>query len=136
MSDCIFCKIVKKQIPAEIVYEDEDCIAFLDIRTIRPGHTLVIPKEHCSQVVNMEHSLYLKVMSVAQKIGKKINSAFKPERIGYAVMGFDVPHAHIHVVPLQEPSDITSKRFLDETFEHRSPQELRKDGEKIRNAKT
>ena len=95
--DCVFCKIVNKEIPAEIVYEDENYIAFLDINPLSPGHTQVIPKEHYRWVWDTPNTG--KYFEVAKKIAKAQQEAFNTELIRSQIYGEDVPHAHIWVFP-------------------------------------
>jgi len=97
---CIFCKIVERQIPAHIVYEDEHFLAFLDIHPQSPGHTQVIPKDHYRwvwDVTNIE-----KYFKVAQKIALAQRKAFSTDFILSKIMGDEVPHAHIWVFPNKE----------------------------------
>jgi len=97
MKDCVFCKIVKREIPAHIVYEDADFLAFLDIRPQSPGHTLVIPKTHYRWVWDVpnvgEYFEAVKKIAMAQK------KAFGTDFILSKVVGEDVPHAHVWVFP-------------------------------------
>ena len=95
--NCIFCKIVNKEIPAEIVYEDENYIAFLDINPLSPGHTQVIPKEHYRWVWDTPNTG--EYFEVAKKIAKAQQKAFNTELIRSQVYGEDAPHAHIWVFP-------------------------------------
>ncbi len=104
MSDCIFCKIIKKEIPATIVYEDADFLAFLSISPDAPGHTLIIPKTHYRWV--WDYPDLGKYYDVARKIAIAQRKAFGEELIVSKVVGEDVEHAHIHVIPRREtPGD-------------------------------
>jgi len=94
---CIFCQIVAKKIPAKIVYEDENFLAFLDIRPLNPGHTLLIPKKHYRWVNDIEN--FGEFWELAKKIGIAITRALNPMSISYATLGFEVPHAHIWIIP-------------------------------------
>lgn len=100
METCIFCKIVRKEIPANVVYEDDAFLAFLDINPQSPGHTLVIPKKHERWVWDVEPSE--KYFAVARKIAKAQQNAFEQEAIWSKVMGDEVSHAHIWVFPHPE----------------------------------
>jgi histidine triad (HIT) family protein len=109
MDDCIFCKIVRKEIPAEIVYEDEDFLAFLDIHPQGAGHTQVIPKKHYRWVWDVPHpGAYFEV---AAKIANAQRKAFATDWILSKIVGDEVPHAHIWVYPNRNipdnPEDIT-----------------------------
>jgi histidine triad (HIT) family protein len=100
--DCIFCKIVNKEIPAEIVYEDENFLAFLDINPRSPGHVQVIPKQHYRWVWDTPNAG--EYFEVAQKIAKAQQKAFNTESIWARIQGDEVPHAHIWVFPNPEVS--------------------------------
>jgi histidine triad (HIT) family protein len=97
MPDCIFCKIINKEIPAQIVYEDDDFLAFLDIRPVSPGHTLVIPKKHCRWVWDVPQ--IGEYFEVTAKIARAQQRAFGQEMILSKIMGEEIPHAHIWVFP-------------------------------------
>jgi histidine triad (HIT) family protein len=97
MPECIFCQIANKQIPAKIVYEDENYIAFLDIRPLNPGHTLLIPKAHYRWVIDIPE--FGKIWDVAKKIGIAITKALNALSISYATLGFEIQHAHIWIIP-------------------------------------
>lgn len=107
MKKCIFCKIVAGKIPSHKVYEDESVLAFLDIHPVNPGHTLVVPKTHVDEFQDMGGDLYEHVMEAAQKIARQLKKTLKPPRVGLIVYGFDVSHAHAHVLPLHKPGDIS-----------------------------
>lgn len=99
-TNCIFCKIVTKQIPANIVYEDDSFLAFLDIRPLSPGHTLVIPKKHYRWVWDVpEVGKYFEIVS---KIANAQKKAFSVEQILCKIVGEEVEHAHIWVYPSNE----------------------------------
>ncbi|MFA4890132.1 MAG: HIT family protein [Candidatus Paceibacterota bacterium] len=104
MTSCVFCKIVKKEIPAEIVYEDENVLAFLDITPVNPGHVLLIPKEHYENLYEMPDALLAKMAPVIKKLAIAIKSAVNAEGINIG-MNNDRPagqlvfHAHFHIMP-------------------------------------
>ena len=100
MTDCIFCKIAKGEIPCHKVYEDEEFIAFLDIRPLNPGHVLVIPKKHYRWVWDVDNiSGYFEA---AKKIANAQRKAFGTDWVVSLVFGEEVPHAHIWLVPRTE----------------------------------
>lgn len=100
MENCVFCKIVNKEIPAEIVYEDRDFLAFLDINPQSPGHTQVIPKKHVRWVWDYERAgAYFEI---AQKIALAQRKAFDTDFILSKIVGDEVPHAHIWIFPNRE----------------------------------
>ena len=100
MKDCIFCKIVNKEIPAYIVYEDDDFLAFLDIHPHTPGHVQVIPKKHCRWVWDLPN--IGEYFEVVRKIALAQRKAFDTEWILSKIVGDEVPHAHIWVFPNSE----------------------------------
>ena len=100
MDNCIFCKIIKGEIPCHKIYEDDDFIAFLDIRPLNKGHTLIIPKKHIRWVYEVEnHGEY---WNVAKKLANAIVKCLEPLYVMFITFGTEVPHAHIHVVPRYE----------------------------------
>ena len=114
MSDCIFCKIVKGEIPAYKVYEDEKVYAFLDLYPLSKGHTLVLPKEHFKTVLDTPKDLYGYMNEVVKKIAMKIQKEYEPEGIlinqnnGRKARQV-IDHVHIHVKPIYEDTDLPSE---------------------------
>jgi histidine triad (HIT) family protein len=106
----IFSKIIAREIPAFIIAEDEDCIAFLDVSPLAKGHTLVVPKREIDYLFDVEDALLNKLMVFAKKVASAIEKAVPCKRIGVAVIGLEVPHAHIHLIPLQKVDDINFSR--------------------------
>jgi len=96
-NNCVFCKIIKKEIPAEIVYEDDDFLAFLDINPQSPGHTQVIPKKHIRWVWDTENTG--EYFEIAKKIALAQRKAFETDFVLSKIVGDEVPHAHIWVFP-------------------------------------
>lgn len=132
MENCIFCKIITGEIPSTKVCEDEHTLAFLDINPINTGHTLVVPKQHVPEFQNVETSLFVEVIKTAQTIAKALKVTVPAERIGIAIVGYDVPHTHVHVIPLLDHHDITSKKLLDDTRGKPTRPELATVAEKVR----
>ncbi len=130
-SDCIFCKIVAGDIPSYKVYEDEHSYAFLDIEPIREGHTLVIPKNHHPYAEDMPDDEYSAMMLVVKKLKTAYKDIFNVPQVGFFVSGWDVPHTHVHVVPMKDSKDITSKPLLDKTAPKFAEKEFIKTVEKI-----
>ena len=106
MSDSIFTKIIKGEIPCYKIAEDDRFIAFLDVFPIKKGHTLVVPKVQIDYLFDLDDSLLSDLMIFAKKVAQKMQRAISCERIGIAVIGLEVPHAHIHLVPLDTVGDI------------------------------
>ncbi len=107
MNDCIFCKIVAGEIPSKKVYEDQDFLAFLDIRPLSPGHTLIIPKKHYRWVWQVENAgAYFEV---AKKIALALKKAFGVEQIESKIVGEEVHHAHIWIFP--DPAQVKGDKM-------------------------
>lgn len=107
MDDCIFCKIVRGEIPCSKVYEDEKIFAFLDIAPVNKGHTLVIPKKHYETLLGMPDNLLLELMKAAKKTAKAVIRVMRTD--GFNIMqsnkqtaGQVVPHFHLHIIPRQK----------------------------------
>ena len=102
----IFSRIVKGEIPCWKIAEDEDYLAFLDINPLTEGHTLVIPKKEIDYIFDMDDQLLSGMMVFARKVAKAIDIAIDCKRVGIAVVGLEVPHAHIHLIPINTIFDI------------------------------
>lgn len=102
MEDSIFTKIIRGEIPCYKVYEDEQVFAMLDIEPLADGHVLVFPKKQVDLLWDLPDEDYQYLMQIAKKLARKIQAEFNPLRVGVAVEGFGVPHAHIHLVPLYD----------------------------------
>jgi histidine triad (HIT) family protein len=126
----IFTKIVNGEIPAYKIMEDEKHLAFLDVMPLVEGHTLVIPKKEVDLIFDLDSEEFKELFSFAQKVAKKVGAAIPCKRVGVAVIGLEVPHAHIHLVPLQHLHDIDFSRERLKL----SPKEYQKIQEKIANA--
>ena len=106
----IFTKIINREIPAQIIAEDDRHIAFLDIMPLVKGHVLVVPKEEVNYIFDMEPMALADLQIFAQKVAKAMDKTIKCTRIGVAVIGLEVPHVHIHLVPLRTMDDINFTR--------------------------
>ena len=106
----IFQKIVAGEIPSYKVAEDENYYAFLDINPIAEGHTLVIPKVPVDYIFNLDGATYAGLWSFAAKVAKAVEAAIPCKRVGLAVLGMEVPHTHIHLVPLQSEGDLDFRK--------------------------
>lgn len=102
MSDSIFSKIIRKEIPAHFVYEDEKCVVIMDKFPATQGQTLVIPKEEMDYAFDLNDDMYLHLFSVAKKIAKASDKALGVSRTCLAIEGFEVPHTHIKLYPIPE----------------------------------
>lgn len=101
----IFTKIINHEIPAHIVAENEHAIAFLDIHPLTKGHTLVIPKKEIDYFFDLDDETYIQVHLLAKEVAKALKKAVACKRIATAVIGLEVPHAHLHLIPIQTMSD-------------------------------
>ncbi len=99
MNDCIFCKIIKGEIPSAKVYEDDKVFAFLDINPVNYGHTLVIPKEHHQMMHDVPDELLAYCYVKAKELMIKMKKALEADYVTVSVVGLDVPHFHIHLIP-------------------------------------
>jgi histidine triad (HIT) family protein len=106
----IFSRIVSGEIPSYKITEDENFFAFLDISPLAKGHVLVIPKKEVDYLFDLDDTLYSGIFSFAKKIAIALKKAFPCEKVGVAVIGLEVLHAHIHLIPLQTMSDIDFRK--------------------------
>ncbi|MCP2045243.1 HIT family protein [Pontibacter sp. HSC-36F09] len=120
MEPSIFTKIVKGEIPAYKIAEDDRYLAFLDVFPTTKGHTLVIPKQQIDYLFDLDDALYLGLMAFAKKVAAAVEKAVPCKRIGVAVVGLEVPHAHVHLIPLNKMADMNfanKQQFSKEEFE-------------------
>ena len=117
----IFTKIVNGEIPAYKVAEDENYLAFLDIFPVAKGHTLVIPKKEVDYLFDLDDELYTGLQLFAKKVAAGLKKAIPCEKVGVLVLGLEVPHTHIHLVPMQNEGDLLNfsqkKKFSPEEFQ-------------------
>lgn len=114
----IFSKIVRGEIPCHKIAESEDYLAFLDINPLAKGHTLVIPKEETDYIFDLEDEVLAGLMVFSKKVAKAIKARIACNRVGVTVIGLEVPHAHVHLVPINMMDDINfSKKKLEYTQE-------------------
>jgi len=99
MKDSIFTKIIKGEIPSYKIFENEDCLAFLDIHPIQPGHTLVIPKKQIEFVWELQNEDYINLMNAVKLVANRLKELMDTRYVGMQVVGLDVPHAHVSVIP-------------------------------------
>ena len=116
----IFSKIVKGEIPCYKIAEDEQFFAFLDINPVMKGHTLVIPKRETDYLFTLSDEEIAAMMVFAKKVAKAIEKAVPCKRIGVAVIGLEVPHAHIHLIPITQEGDLDFKK----EHVHMTPEEF------------
>jgi diadenosine tetraphosphate (Ap4A) HIT family hydrolase len=102
----IFSRIIAGELPARFVWKDEKAVAFLSNRPLRPGHTLVVPRLEVDHWVDVDPQILSHLTKIAQVIGRAQMAAFNPARIGVMIAGLEVPHLHIHVVPIRDMHDL------------------------------
>jgi len=102
----IFTQIIQGKLPARFVWKDDRCVVFLSNRPLRPGHSLVVPRQEVDHWLDLDPALLCHLAEVAQAIGRAQMAAFKPERIGVMLAGLEVPHCHFHVVPIRGLHDL------------------------------
>lgn len=109
---CAFCAIAQGEAPAHVIHASDDILAFSDINPIRPGHTQIIPRQHFEVFDDLPADLALSILKLAQRIARAQKRVYGVDRVGFVFSGFDVPHAHAHVIPLHQPTDLTSMRYF------------------------
>lgn len=105
----VFTKIINGEIPSYKIAEDENFYAFLDINPLRAGHTLVVPKQETDYIFDLSDNSLREIIVFSRKVAAAIKSAFPCNRIGVAILGLEVPHAHVHLVPMDSMEDINFK---------------------------
>lgn len=116
----LFTKIIKGEVPAYKIAETEDFLAFLDIRPNAKGHTLCIPKKEVDRLFDLNEDTYMGLMRFSRKVALAIEKTISCKRVGMAVVGLEVPHVHVHLIPLNAMSDMDFSKSLslaEEEFE-------------------
>ena len=124
----LFTKIIEGQIPGRFVWKDDRAVAFLTIAPLRPGHTLVVPRKEVDHWLDLDRDLASHLFLVSQTIGKAIQQAFQPVKVGLWIAGLEVPHVHLHVFPVFEMGDFNFAR----QDRNPKPEDLDAAAEKIR----
>lgn len=139
-SDCLFCRIAHGSISSQRVYESEGVVAFLDINPIRMGHVQVVPRQHFPYYDDLPIDIAKETLMVGQRLAPVLREVFSAQRVAFLFTGGDIPHAHAHVIPMMESTDITSTQYIAErplTFQsapHASAIDLESAASKIRSA--
>ncbi len=102
----VFTMIIEGELPGRFVWKDELCVAFLSINPLAAGHTLVVPRQEVDHWIDLDPDLASHLMAVSQKLGLALNLGFKPKRIALMIAGLEVPHTHLHVVPIEGIHDL------------------------------
>lgn len=126
MSDSIFTKIVKGDIPCHKVYENEKTLAFLDIHPVQPGHTLVIPKKEVEFLWDLDVKDYQAVMDTVKKVARRLRAMLPAPYVGVQVIGVDVPHAHVHLIPFHTVEQYRRTQNMQNEPDHESLAKLAK----------
>lgn len=118
MEDSVFTKIIKGEIPSHKVYEDETTLAFLDIHPINEGHVLVIPKKQVEFVWDLDDETYQAVMATSKKVALHLREVLKVPYISERIVGTDVPHAHVQIIPFVDPKELAREPDMNEEPDH------------------
>lgn len=110
--DCLFCRIARGELPAHRVHEDDRILAFLDLHPIRPGHCLIIPKDHHAYFEDLPEDLAGRITGCAQRLARQMKALYRVERVALFYSGIHVAHAHAHVVPMHHIHDVSSQAYL------------------------
>ena len=119
----VFTKIINGEIPCYKVAEDDEFIAFFDINPNAKGHTLCVPKQEISYIFDMDDDHYLRLMTFSKRVAKALEKVVPCERIGVAVVGLEVPHVHVHLIPISAMKEMTFQhkvKLTDEEFKELS----------------
>ena len=111
---CLFCRIASGVVPSQVIYESDQVLAFLDINPIRMGHVQVIPRQHFPYFDAVPTDVATEILTVGQKLAPVLRRLFAVERVAFLFTGGDIAHAHAHVVPLVESTDIASRQYIVE----------------------
>jgi len=113
-TDCLFCRIIQREVAAHVVYEGERVLAFLDRGPIRPGHTQIVPREHFPYFDDAPADVLAEIVTVGQKLARVMKKTLRVPRVAVLFTGGDIAHVHAHAVPIHEKTDITSRRYIVE----------------------
>ena len=102
----VFTAIIEGELPARFIWKDDHCVSFLSINPIRPGHVLVVPRQELDHWIDLEPPLAAHLMTAAQSIGKALDATFKADKVGQMIVGLEVPHVHIHLMPINGLDDM------------------------------
>lgn len=103
----VFSRIIAGELPARFVYDDERCVAFLSIAPMNDGHVLVVPREEVDHWLDLDADLLTHLMAVSQRIGAALDRVYSPTKVGMMLAGLEVPHVHVHLVPIDTMGDMS-----------------------------
>jgi histidine triad (HIT) family protein len=126
----VFTKIIDGELPGRFVWKDERAVAFLTINPVKPGHTLVVTREEVDHWIDLDPDLARHVMGVCHAVGRAIQQAFAPKRVGQAIVGIEVPHVHVHLIPIDAIADLD----FSQADPNPRPEDLDAAAERIRSA--
>ena len=102
----VFTRIIEGELPGRFVYDDEKCVAFLSINPLKPGHTLVVPRVEVEHWIDLDPASWQHLTAVSQRIGQALQRAYEPAKVGMMLAGLEVPHVHVHLVPIEGMHDL------------------------------
>jgi len=102
----VFTMIINGDLPGRFVWRDDRCVAFLSINPLAPGHTLIVPRQEVDHWIDLDPDLHRHIMDVSRKLGRALHLGFKPSKVALMIAGLEVPHAHVHVVPIEGVHDL------------------------------
>ena len=111
----LFSRIIAREISAYIVAEDTDHIAFLDINPNAPGHTLCVPKQEIEKLFDLDNEAYIELMQFSKRVANALRQTISCKRVGLSVIGLEVPHVHVHLIPLNEMADASFQKKVQLT---------------------
>jgi histidine triad (HIT) family protein len=126
----IFTKIIEGELPGRFVWKDDRAVAFLSINPVKPGHALVVPRAEVDHWIDLDPELARHLMGVCQSVGRAIQRVFQPLKVGSAIVGLEVPHVHIHLIPIDAITDLD----FSKADTHPKPEALDAAADRIRAA--
>lgn len=129
-SPTLFTRIINRELPGRFVWEDDVCVAFLTIAPIQPGHTLVVPRAEVEHWLDLDERTWAHLNRVSRIVGRAIQEVWRPEKVGVMLAGLEVPHVHVHLLPIWSVEDLSLARAEPNA----DPAELDADADRIRQA--
>jgi len=111
----VFSRIIAGELDAAFCYSDDVCVAFMSINPLAPGHTLVVPRDEVEEWIDLDRGTWEHLSRVSQRIGDAIRRAYRPEKVGMMLAGLEVPHTHVHVVPIATLADLNFANAAETT---------------------